>query len=152
MNPIGGASLKITLKPSDTQFRELMRVFRFGIVGVINTGVDVGVFSLLLFIFDTPVLAANTVGYLTGLCGSFFLNKHWTFSETRDQGHTGRQFLLFAGLGLGGLALSNLVVWSLVHFLPEIVSKLASVAVVFIWNFVTSRLIVFRAKPGEPTL
>lgn len=131
---------------------ELKRVLRFGIVGVINTAVDIGIFSLLFYSFGASLLVANTAGYLVAVSGSFVLNKNWTFSETKHEGRAERQYLLFIGLGLGGLALSNIVVWSLTHFMPEIASKLASVVVLFVWNFGTSRLIVFRARPSRPPM
>jgi putative flippase GtrA len=132
---------------SDSQTRELQFISRFGLVGVANTGIDIGIFSFLFFVLDLPLLAANTTGYLVALTGSFLLNKNWTFAETKTQGRTGRQYLLFVGLGLGGLALSNIAVWSLTHLMPEFASKVASVVVVFAWNYVTSRMIVFR--PGS---
>ena len=121
-------------------------MIRFGVVGAVNTGIDIGVFSFLFFVLNMPLLVANTIGYLVALTVSFFLNKNWTFAETKNQGRAGRQYLLFAGLGLGGLALSNLVVWSLTHVMPEIMGKLVSVVALFVWNFGTSRMIVFRPK------
>jgi len=126
---------------------ELWRMARFGIVGVINTGVDIRVFSLLYFVAGVPLLVANTAAYLVAVTGSFFLNKNWTFAGSRQQGRTERQYMLFVVLGLGGLALSNLVVWSCSQVVTEIVSKLFAVVVLFIWNFGTSRLIVFRTHP-----
>jgi putative flippase GtrA len=57
---------------------------------------------------------------------------------------------MFVGFGLCGLALSNLTVWLLAHVMPDLESKLVSVIVVFVWNFGTSRLIVFRARQQNP--
>ena len=70
-----------------------------------------------------PLLVANTMGYLVSVTGSFFINKNWTFAETKNQGRAGRQYLLCAGMGLGGLALSNLTVWALTHVMPGIRSR-----------------------------
>lgn len=123
-------------------------MIRFGVVGVVNTGVDLGIFSVLFFIIGMPLLVANTIGYLVSVTGSFFLNKHWTFAETKNEGRTRHQYLTFIGLGLGGLALANLTVWSLTHVMPVIMCKAIAVFVLFVWNFGTSRMIVFRPKPN----
>lgn len=126
---------------------ELWRMARFGVVGVINTAVDIGMFSLLYFVIGVPLLASNSAAYLTAVTGSFFLNKNWTFADARSDGRTGRQYVLFVLLGLGGLALSNFVVWSFSQMVTEIVSKLFAVFALFIWNFSMSRFIVFRPQP-----
>lgn len=134
------------MTPSNLPVQELKRMIRFGLIGIVNTGVDIGIFSVLFFVLGMPLLVANSIGYLASLTGSFFLNKNWTFAETKTQGRTGRQYLLFAGLGLGGLALSNLTVWSLRNVMPVIMCKLVSVVGLFAWNYGTSRMIVFRTK------
>lgn len=131
------------LRPNDAG-----KVFRFAVVGIANTGVDIAIFSLLHFSLDMHLLLANTLSYLAAASNSFFLNKYWTFSDTRDHGQTSRQFGLFLSLGIVGLGLSNLVVWALAAYLPAIVAKLLSIGVLFVWNFGTSHYFVFRAKQG----
>lgn len=130
--------------------KELTKMVHFAVVGVINTGLDVAIFSLLYYIFSLPLLVANSCGYLIAATNSFILNKYWTFSESSNHGQTHRQFVLFIALGLLGLALSNIVVWSLSAYISEIAAKLWSVGVLFIWNFGTSRFIVFPAA-NPPT-
>ncbi len=118
-------------------------MIRFAVVGVVNTALDVALFSLFYYVLDLPLLLANSSGYLTAATNSFFLNKYWTFAESGTQGRVHRQFVLFLALGLLGLALSNIVVWSLSAYISEIFAKLWSVGVLFVWNFGTSRSIVF---------
>lgn len=80
---------------------------------------------------------------------SFVLNKYWTFSDSGNQGVLRRQFTMFLLLGLVGLAISNAVVWFLAYAVPEIAAKVLSVGALFVWNYATSRLIVFRANKPE---
>ncbi len=134
------------MAPSNLPVQELKRMTRFGLIGIFNTGVDFGIFSVLFFVVGIPLLVANTIGYLVSMTGSFFLNKNWTFAETKTQDSTGRQYFLFVVLGLGGLALSNLTVWSLSNVMPVIMCKLVAVVGLFVWNFGTSRTIVFRTR------
>jgi putative flippase GtrA len=54
-------------------------IYRFPIVGLINTSIGMFVIYLSKIIgFDDVV--SNLMGYSFGLCVSFFLNKKWTFS------------------------------------------------------------------------
>jgi putative flippase GtrA len=124
----------------------MIKVARFTVVGVINTGVDIAIFSLLFYVIQMPLLVANSIAYLTAATNSFVLNKYWTFSETRHHGRAHHQFGVFLVLGLIGLGLSNIVVWWLAAYVPEIVAKALSVGVLFVWNLGTSRFIVFQAK------
>lgn len=119
---------------------------RFAVVGVLNTGVDIAAFSLLFYVFETRLLVANSIGYLAGVSHSFVLNKYWTFEDTRHLGRVHRQFPLFLALGLIGLGLSNGFVWLFSSYVPEIAAKLMSVGILFLWNYGTSRIIVFSAK------
>jgi putative flippase GtrA len=53
-------------------------IFRFSIVGLINTFIGLSVIYLSKFIgFDDVV--SNLIGYSFGLVASFILNKKWTF-------------------------------------------------------------------------
>lgn len=125
---------------------EAGKLFRFSIVGITNTGVDVGIFSLLYFSIGAHLFLANTLSYVASASNSFFFNKYWTFADTRNHGKTSRQFGFFLSLGFIGLGLSNLMVWALAAYLPTIVAKIFSVGVLFVWNFGTSHYFVFRAK------
>jgi len=129
------------------KFNEIIKVLQFSVVGVFNTGVDLAIFSLFFYVFEIQLLVANSAGYLAAVSISFILNKYWTFSETRHLGRVHFQLRLFLALGLIGLGISNLAMWSLAAYVPEIiVAKLLSVGVLFVWNFGTSRFIVFGAK------
>ena len=130
----------------NTRPNEMAKAVRFAVVGVFNTGVDIATFSLLFYILEIQLIIANSIGYLAAASNSFLLNKYWTFSETRRRGRVRYQFGLFLALGLIGLGLSNIVVWSLAAYIPEIFAKLLSVGILFVWNFGTSRFIVFHAR------
>jgi putative flippase GtrA len=125
------------------------QIARFALVGVANTAVDIGLFALLFYVGGAPLLWANSLSYLAAGTNSFFLNKYWTFGETRHKGRMQCQIVLFFVLGIVGLALSNAVVWGLASMMPEFIGKILTVGVLFLWNFAVSRLIVFPRKAGQ---
>jgi len=65
------------------RFRLLRQVLRFGLVGGLNTMIDVLILNGLLWLFPTTsslmLLAYNTLAYSLGAVNSFLLNKYWTF-------------------------------------------------------------------------
>ncbi len=128
---------------------ELRRLRRFTAVGIVNTGVDLTVFTLLRLVADLALLVANSAAFGCAVTCGFFLNRRWTFADREHRHHIAHQYVMFFVLALGGLALSNAVVLSLAQTLSDIASKLLSFVFVFAWNYTTSRLIVFRSRtPG----
>lgn len=123
--------------------RRFARPARFALVGVLNTGIDIGVFAALHFGAGIDLLVANSLGFAAGLTNSFFCNKYWTFRETRNQGRISRQIPIFLALNLIALGLSNATVWFLALALPVMAAKLAAVGVTFVWNYWTSRRFVY---------
>jgi putative flippase GtrA len=61
-------------------WRKYAQFIKFNIVGVLNTGVDFAVFTLLLGV-NVPYQAAQCVSYAAGTLNSFLLNKFWTFKD-----------------------------------------------------------------------
>lgn len=54
---------------------------RFGIVGVIATGIHWGIYYFLIWISSINVNIAYTVGYAISFCCNMWLSSHFTFKE-----------------------------------------------------------------------
>jgi putative flippase GtrA len=69
----------------------------------------------------------------------------WVFNR-RALGDVRTEFVLFALVGLVGLALNELVLWLLTGLfgLFYLVSKFASVTLIFLWNFGARKWLLFR--------
>lgn len=118
-------------------------LWRFGMVGVLNTAVDIAVFTLLTRVWHVPPVFANPVSYGIGLVNSFVCNKFWTFGGTTQRVPVAAQFVRFSALNLAGLALSTLIV-GMLQSLGATTAKLISVPIVFAWNYWASRRFVYR--------
>ena len=87
--------------------RHLIRqIFRFGVVGAINTVVDLAVLNLLIALTHTGragVMFAlyKTVAFVCAVLNSYLMNRSWTFERASDkhQALEGAQFLLIAIIG-----------------------------------------------------
>jgi putative flippase GtrA len=91
----------------------IMRVGRFGIVGIVNTVLDLCLFNALLWLFPTHssahLLVYNSIAYAIGAIDSFLLNKYWTFrrKHTVTRSEVVR-FILTTG---AGILCSDLILW-----------------------------------------
>ena len=64
--------------------KEFATLVRFGLVGLANTGLSVG----LMFLLDLtgwPVAVYTTIAYGAGIICSFLLNRWFTFREGKDR-------------------------------------------------------------------
>ena len=121
-------------------------ISRFALVGLLNTCLDFALFNVFYYGLSINLLIANTLSYGTGIINSFFLNKYWTFSGSEDRRKYSHsvQFLLFLGLNLIALLISNGVVWWSALYIPAIWAKVLAIIVVFAWNYLMSRNVVFK--------
>lgn len=124
---------------------------RFGMVGVLNTGVDLGSYwimtRLVPFFGDAHVLA-KAISYTLGVINSYLWNRSFTFrSQNRSLGRFVLFFvinLLAVGINSGMMALTYKTLG-----LPEWVGLVTATVITMTFNFVTSKFVVFRqsSKP-----
>jgi putative flippase GtrA len=116
---------------------------KFGVVGVVNTGVYYGSYLLLRLL--VPYFAAHLVALAVAMVASFFLNCYWTFRTSP----TWRKFALFPLTNITNYVMITVGVVVLVEWLrvdPRIAPLLAAVAAIPV-TFLLSRR-VLTGRPG----
>jgi putative flippase GtrA len=88
--------------------QSLKQISRFGFVGVLATGVHVGVGLGLNKLAGMSPLAANLIAFCCALGVSFFGQTRLTFP---DRVADGGAFLRFAVVAVSGLCLNQIIVW-----------------------------------------
>jgi len=131
-------------KTIDRAPHSLKQAFRFGLVGVTNTLLDFGIFALLYYQLDQPLLVANSLAFSAAVVQSYLLNKAWTFKGAKQSVSRKREFGLYLLVQLGALILSNVTVFALSQYLEPMISKVIATLVTFVWGFVLSKKIVFK--------
>jgi putative flippase GtrA len=86
----------------------MKRMIRFGLVGVVNTGVYYGLYLVLRTFI--PYLVAHFVAFCLAMVGSYFLNCYFTF-KVRP---TWKKFLLFPLSNVTNLTVTSLGLYLLV--------------------------------------
>jgi putative flippase GtrA len=118
---------------------------RFGLVGLINTAVDMGVFILAYRGFQLDPLLANALAFLVAVTNSYLLNHFWTFQRA-DSPVSLSAYSRFLLLNTGGLLIGSLAILLLGRFIMAELAKLAASVLTLLWNYSTSRWLVFNAR------
>lgn len=145
---------------TDTNQKEIRRFFKFATVGAAGSVTDFAVLNILIQVFGFPLAVANLFSFTAAVIQNFFLNRRWTFPESRDRA-AGSQLVQFTIVSLIGLAINQTVFLGVNHLLlphwnqwianPELAytvsynfAKLFAIGVVLFWNFFVNRSWTYR--------
>ena len=117
---------------------------RFGLVGVLNTGLDAGLYFLSVRSGLIPnFLFAKGFSYSIGVLNSFVWNKTWTFKSRLD---SRRIFIPFVTVNLLAIGINVGVMYLALNALrlPEPGALALATGATFLWNFVVSKFLIFK--------
>lgn len=122
-----------------SKFRELIL---YGIIGGFSATLDFIVYTLIGLLI--PYLGANVISVHCGIICSFILNRQFNF---RKKDKTAKRFTSFYVIGLLGLGLSELLIYimSALSSMDYTISKLITIIVVAIFQFILNKLITFKS-------
>jgi putative flippase GtrA len=154
-----------------TKFKIVWQLAKFGVTGVMNFLVDLGVLSILIFISQdyfqvetkktilslgfvilTFYSIYKAISFILASFNSYFWNKFWTF-EKKSTEKTGKEFTQFFIVSLVGFILNVLVasyVFKSIDFSGltsnqwGLVGAAAGSIVGLTWNFLGYKFIVFK--------
>ncbi len=121
-----------------------MRVF---LVSVLALGVDVGLLTLMTELFAVHYLLSSLIGFCGGLITNYLLSISWAF-EAREMTNRKKEFLVFCLVGVIGLGLNQLLLWTLTDLahLYYLLSKAISVVLLFFWNYGVRKYLLFSPR------
>ena len=124
-----------------TQLEELLRYF---VVSGVALAADTGV--MLLAANFIHYLWAATLGFVLGAVTSYLLSVGWAFRHRRLAAFPKTEFAVFAGVGVAGLGLNNLVIFAAVEYagLGLLAAKALAAGITFSFNFVVRKWGLFR--------
>jgi putative flippase GtrA len=133
--------------------RELaFQMFRFGLVGLVNAGVDAAVFFSAVALLrsfapdfhpEWTLIFANTASFIVAVSVSYILNSRFTFKKRHDELGF-RPYLLFAASQVAGFIAHTATLVIAAKYVPLPLAKLFGIGVGFVVNFTLARVIVFR--------
>jgi putative flippase GtrA len=124
-----------------------LQLFRYTLVGGLAFVVDFGSLYVLKSSCGFHYLAAGALAFVLGLTVNYFISIQWVFNS-RAVGNRLMEFVIFAGIGLVGLVLNELLLWVFTGLLAiyYLKSKLITAFIVYFWNFFARKLILFNTK------
>ncbi|MES2934965.1 MAG: GtrA family protein [Pseudomonadota bacterium] len=124
---------------------ELLRLFRFGIVGVIAAATHYLTVIALVELAGITPLIANVGGFAVAFWLSYFGHRLWTFGDVDTQ--NAASFPRFLAISLLGFSLNELVLYLLLRYtqIPYYIALAIAAVVVAFSTYVLSRLWAFRA-------
>jgi len=135
----------------------LKQLGRFGIVGLMNVCVDIGIATTLRRAYDIDPKSAEMLPILViasaiAIVNSYFWQRMWTFAEKAPP--SSKEFITFVIVTLIGLGLNTAVSVAIIQGVGALsvlspdrivtISKIAATAVSLFWNFLGYKFIVFK--------
>ena len=121
---------------------DLKKFTKFGITGLINTGVDWAVFAVLYEIIGIEARFAQVIAHAVAIVNSYIINKNWTFKNNKSYKKSEMlKFLIVQGtsllVGYAGMS-------ALGGYLNPYLCKVIIAFVTIIINYFGNKIFVFK--------
>jgi dolichol-phosphate mannosyltransferase len=133
------------------KYQTVVEFLRFCFVGLVGLVIDLSIIYLLKSFVGLNLLLCNIIGFSVALTNNYFMNRHWSFVHGK-QAHLVRGFLAFFLVCILGLLARLGVVYTLQEhtFLGAkdsfLIISFIGILVASVFNFVGSKIAVFRSK------
>ena len=134
----------------------LRKALSFGLIGVLNTGIDFAVFWIGAQEFGLPLVVANTLSWSVAASNSYVMNSMVTFAVESGRKLGWRAYAAFLASNLLGLVANTAVLIVIANlFAPALLAdrsaqlaagKLCAIGASFVVNFSLSHFVVFRRR------
>ena len=118
----------------------------FAMIGVVNTGIDFGVFTFTYYYLDWPIILANPTAWLIAVSNSYTMNSMITFAAETGRRLNVKAYITFMLTQVGGLIANTTTVFIVSQFVPAWMAKIPAIGASFIVDFTLSHLVVFRRR------
>ncbi|MEG0049891.1 MAG: GtrA family protein [Clostridia bacterium] len=132
---------------------KLWQFAKFGLVGVSNTLISLGVYQLCVQVFHIHYLLANVLGFVVSVSNAYFWNSRYVFSDgqkkTVKQHLTAfaRSFTAYGGTFLLDCAL--LVFWVEICHVSKTLAPILNLMITVPLNFLVNKLWAFKERQGK---
>jgi putative flippase GtrA len=124
---------------------------KFGLVGVLNTLLNLAVFNaLLITVHEVGRVKANFVATAVATVFAYVLNRYWTFKHRPSEHSRSREFLLFGFFNVVGLGIETTLIGGTVYVIGTStivavnIAKIMGLVLGTIFRFWAYRTFVFR--------
>ena len=132
-----------------------IKAISFGLVGVVNTGVDFCIFWIAAQHFGLPLVVANVISWTIAVSGSYVMNSMFTFAAESGRKLGWRPYGTFLASGVIGLVANTATLLVAARLAPHVIAdpalqlaaaKVCAIGASFVVNFSLSHFVVFRRR------
>jgi putative flippase GtrA len=124
----------------------VVKAASFAMIGVVNTGIDFGVFTFTHYYLGLAIIVANPIAWLMAVSNSYVMNSMITFAAETGRRLSPKAYITFIFSQVGGLIANTTTVFVLSYFMPAWMAKIPAIGASFIVDFTLSHLVVFRRQ------
>src|SRR6056297_450536 len=127
---------------------EIIKLFiKFSLVGLSGVGVNLAVYSFLIY-FDIYYLLAATLSFLVAVSNNFYWNFIWTFKDRAEHKTVSKKYIHFFLVSLFNyfVNISILKIMVSVFAYNKLFSQVIAIGTASVLNFIGNYLITFREK------
>ena len=123
----------------------VIKLLSFASIGVMNTVIDVLVFTTAYKLLALPLIASNVMSWFVAVSASYAMNSKVTFGR-----ETGGIFRIkdFAGSGILAVIVATTTLVILSHYTNIFAAKFLSIIGSFAVNFSMAHFVIFRPLPA----
>ncbi len=131
------------------------KAISFGLVGLVNTGVDFCVFWIAAQECGLPLVVANVISWTVAVSGSYVMNSMFTFAAESGRKLGWRPYGTFLASGVVGLVANTATLLIAARLAPLVIAnpaghlaaaKVCAIGASFVVNFSLSHFVVFRRR------
>jgi putative flippase GtrA len=124
----------------------LAKLVSFASIGVVNTAVDIAVFSVAYTLLHLPLIVSNVIAWAVAVTGSYATNTKITFGRETGGAFGRGHYFRFLASGILGVIVATTTLVVLSHCTNVLVAKFVSIVAAFGVNFSMSYFVVFRRR------
>ncbi len=126
------------------------QIFRYLVSGGIAFCVDASLLYALTEWLGIYYLVSSAISFSVGLLITYLMSIFWVF-DYRSKEDKRVEFIIFLLIGIIGLCLTSLFMWIFTTKLSlyYLLSKIITTVIVFVWNFIAKKLLLFSRKNGK---
>lgn len=119
-----------------------IQLFKFGIVGGLNTAITIIIFRILTNL-GVHANIAYSIGYIAGTINSYFLNNYWVFTAKDKSKEVLSKFII---VNLITLALSNGLLWFIMYkfHIKEEYAQVFVIPFTMLFNYMLNKFWTFK--------
>lgn len=131
--------------------KSVIQFLKFGLVGISNTLISLGIYYLFLWYDPDLYLIGNCVGFVVSTMNAYLLNSRFVFQKNSDDENKSRLIIRTYGAYMLGLLTQTALLFIFVDKLhiPETIAPILTLFVTVPLNFLMNKFWVYRTESSR---